>query len=158
MRILVVESRRAVRCAVACCLGSIASAVDEASTAEDGRRLAATGDYQLIILDTHMLDTPMGKSDTMTLPSDLRTAGVRARILLLSPVSSRIDLSTSYQSGADDLLGIPFEFDELLSRAQMLLRRGDSPGTAVLRCGDLELDPVCRRGQTLRQAAQSLPA
>ncbi len=52
------------------------------------------------------------------------------------------------QGGADDYLGKPFAFSELLARMEALLRRGASrplEESAVLRVADLELDLLRRR-------------
>ncbi len=52
------------------------------------------------------------------------------------------------QGGADDYLGKPFAFSELLARMEALLRRGASRPlgeSAVLRVADLELDLLRRR-------------
>jgi two-component system response regulator PhoP len=44
------------------------------------------------------------------------------------------------QSGADDYVTKPFQFEEVLARVQALLRRSGGWSQAVQRCGDIELD------------------
>jgi two-component system OmpR family response regulator len=51
--------------------------------------------------------------------------------------------------GADDYLAKPFSLEEFLARVRALIRRGAAPRPAVLRVGDLALDPAThevRRG------------
>jgi len=47
--------------------------------------------------------------------------------------------------GADDYLAKPFAFSELLARLRALIRRGPGERPAVLRVGDLALDPASHR-------------
>jgi two-component system OmpR family response regulator len=48
-------------------------------------------------------------------------------------------------SGADDYLGKPFSFAELLARLRALTRRSVSERPAVLEVGSLRLDPATRQ-------------
>jgi two-component system OmpR family response regulator len=45
-------------------------------------------------------------------------------------------------TGADDYLPKPFSLEEFLARVRALIRRGAAPRPAVLRVGDLALDPA----------------
>jgi DNA-binding response OmpR family regulator len=49
------------------------------------------------------------------------------------------------EAGADDYMGKPFEVDEFVARVRALLRRAS--GFALLRCGDLQIDPVARQAK-----------
>jgi two-component system copper resistance phosphate regulon response regulator CusR len=56
------------------------------------------------------------------------------------------DRVTGLDSGADDYLAKPFEFEELLARLRALLRRrGEQVDAARLTVADLELDPTTQR-------------
>jgi DNA-binding response OmpR family regulator len=63
-------------------------------------------------------------------------------VLVLTARGSVEDRVTGLDAGADDYLGKPFAFVELLARVRALLRRGDSMVPTVLHVADLELDPV----------------
>ncbi len=80
---------------------------------------------------------------------ELRAEGVRLPVLLLTARDRIEDKVEGLDAGADDYLTKPFEFSELTARIRALLRRGGGGAPAVLRAGDLELDPAThevRRG------------
>jgi DNA-binding response OmpR family regulator len=81
-------------------------------------------------------------------------AGSDMPILLLTAKTGVPDRVTGLDSGADDYLVKPFNFDELLARVRALLRRRQRTATPqVLRFGKLSLDAAARQvaydGQTL---------
>jgi DNA-binding response OmpR family regulator len=66
-------------------------------------------------------------------------------ILMLTAAGAIEDLVEGLSLGADDYLAKPFRFAELVARIRALARRSVPRPPPVLRYGDLELDPACRR-------------
>jgi DNA-binding response OmpR family regulator len=64
------------------------------------------------------------------------------------------DKVAGLDSGADDYLTKPFEFDELLARVRALVRRGHGTKNPILRTHDLAIDTATR---TVTRAGRSIP-
>jgi two-component system response regulator MprA len=94
--------------------------------------------------DVLLLDVMMPFVDGLTVARKLRERGDRTPILMLTARQETPDRVAGLDAGADDYLPKPFELDELLARVRALLRRSDHSDSAVLRCGDLLLDPARR--------------
>jgi two-component system OmpR family response regulator len=77
---------------------------------------------------------------------------------MLTARDSVEDRVAGLDTGADDYLVKPFAFAELLARLRALARRGELERPAVLRVGDLTLDPatreVGRRGTSIELSAK----
>jgi DNA-binding response OmpR family regulator len=65
-------------------------------------------------------------------------------VLVLTARDTVADRVAGLDSGADDYLVKPFDLAELTARVRALLRRGSGQAEAVLRHGDLVLDPAAR--------------
>ena len=65
-------------------------------------------------------------------------------ILMLTAKGTLADKVTGLNSGADDYLVKPFEFDELLARLRALLRRRQPKAGGLLRFGDVSLNTATR--------------
>ncbi len=117
--------------------------VDSCLDGRSGFSMASRGHYGLIILDRMLPDM-----DGTSVLKKLRGAGIYTPVLLLTALDSLQDKIDGFQAGADDYLTKPFHIEELLARAEALLRRPASlQGEASLSCYDLILD---RNGHTLR--------
>lgn len=116
--------------------------VDLASRSGEALERVRAIEYGLIILDRMLPD-----GDGIDLCRKLRQEGNVGRILMLTARDARQDRVDGLKSGADDYLTKPFGFDELLARMEALLRRGRpvAPADAVLRVGELTLDPASRK-------------
>jgi DNA-binding response OmpR family regulator len=105
----------------------------------DGKTVGAVAsdeDFDLMILD---LGLP-GK-DGLTVLRELRRAGVRLPVIVLTARSDPHDRVVGLEVGADDYLAKPFHFEELVARVRARLRGdGGVRELAQLRVGDVALD------------------
>jgi two-component system, OmpR family, response regulator len=115
--------------------------IETAQTAVQGLNLARRNDFALVILDRMLPDM-----DGIEICRQLRQEQVDVRILMLTARDALADKVGGLQAGADDYLTKPFSFDEFVARVEALLRRGSlQRHEALLRVGDLTLDPVSHR-------------
>ena len=66
-------------------------------------------------------------------------------MLMLTARAGVPDRIAGLDAGADDYLTKPFDIDELLARLRALRRRATIEEDAIVRVGDLEVDPRSRR-------------
>ena len=135
MRILLVEDESRVAGFIAKGLREQAYAVDVARDGEQAVYQAAVNSYDLVILDV-MLPLKSGH----TVCRELRAAGFRAPILMLTARDAVDDRVAGLDSGADDYLTKPFDFKELLARLRALARRPQGLRPQVLRVADLSIN------------------
>ncbi len=112
----------------------------ETNAAYDGKtgmKMAANGNYDLIILD---LNLPIKSGYDIC--KELRSKNNMTPILMLTALSTTEDKLNGFESGADDYLVKPFEFRELLARIKALLKRSlqNSRTGNILKVSDLELN------------------
>ncbi len=107
--------------------------------------------------DLVILDVMMPGLDGNEVAKRLRRTG-NVPILLLTARGTVADKVTGLDSGADDYLVKPFDFDELLARIRALLRRGQANEGETLRFSDITLDSgtmeVRRGGVPIELTAQ----
>lgn len=121
--------------------------VDLARNGIDGRHLALTGDYDLLILDVMLPDL-----DGWQIVQSVRARELAVPVLFLTARDSVADRVKGLELGADDYLVKPFAFVELLARVRTLLRRGTSAVTADrIQVADLVLDLARRRASRAGQ-------
>ena len=99
----------------------------------------ADGAYGLVLLD---LGLP--RKSGLDLLKEVRRAGNKVRVLIVTARDAVADRVAGLDAGADDYLVKPFSLDELAARMRALLRRDVAREDNVLRNGDLALDPVAR--------------
>lgn len=106
----------------------------------DGIKQAMEGDYSLIILDVML-----PKKDGLAVVRELREAGKRIPVLMLTAKAATEDVVSGLDAGSDDYLTKPFAFAELTARVRALLRREGQDRGAEIRYADLRLDPVTHK-------------
>jgi two-component system OmpR family response regulator len=141
MRILVVEDDKDVAGFVVKGLREAGHTVEHADNGRDGLFLAASENFDAIILD-RMLP---GGIDGLRLLETLRAQDNATPVVFLSALGQVDDRVKGLKAGGDDYLTKPFAFAELLARVEALTRRGKSDGpTTRLNVGDLEMDLLSR--------------
>ena len=142
MRILVIEDDREAASYLVKALGEAGHVADSAYDGRGGLRAARTAeDYDVLVVD-RMLP----KRDGLSLIAELRAAGNRVPVLILSALGQVDDRVTGLRAGGDDYLPKPYAFSELLARVEVLGRRSaPKEAETVYRVADLELDRLARK-------------
>ncbi|MBI1911861.1 MAG: response regulator transcription factor [Deltaproteobacteria bacterium] len=141
MRILVIEDEKKVAAFVKRGLEQESYAVDVVYDGVEGQHYAEVNEYDAIILDI-MLPLKSG----LDVLKEIKAAGVKTPVLLLTARDSVEDRVKGLNLGADDYLTKPFAFEELLARLRVLMRRGGY-GSPMLKFADLVLDPATRKAK-----------
>lgn len=139
VRVLLIEDSERLSGALAVGLRQEGFAVDVALDGAGGMHLGASGQHDIILLD---LGLPV--IDGMTVLRRLRASGSRAHVLILTARDAPNDIVAGLDAGADDYMTKPFLWPELRARLRALVRRRFDHKEAVLRAGELELDPRSR--------------
>ena len=137
MRILVVEDEHKIANSVRKGLEQESYAVDVAYDGEYGYDLAATEDYDVVVLDLLL-----PKLDGLEICQKLRQENVHTPILILTAKGQLGDKVEGLNAGADDYLVKPFAFAELLARIRALTRRPKDALSTILTAKDLSLDTL----------------
>ncbi|HEY9841902.1 MAG TPA: response regulator transcription factor [Candidatus Obscuribacterales bacterium] len=135
MRILLIEDELKLSNLIAKGLREEAYVVDQVFDGEQGEVQAFMQEHDLIILDLML-----PRRDGMSICAQLRRERVLTPILMLSARAQVEDRVQGLNLGADDYLGKPFEFDELLARVRALLRRQSPVRATTLQAGELVMD------------------
>jgi DNA-binding response OmpR family regulator len=139
VRVLVVEDERLLADAIARGLRRESMAVDVAYDGGQAWERIGVHDYDVAVLDR---DLPGVHGDELC--RRIVAAGGATRILMLTAASEVGDRVAGLSLGADDYLGKPFAFSELVARVRALGRRAMPPVPPVLEAAGVRLDPARR--------------
>jgi len=139
MRVLLAEDEPRVAAAIARGLRRHGAAVDVAGDGAGALYNARVHPYDVVVLDR---DLPEVHGDDVC--RALNAEQPELKILMLTAARTTDDLVTGLALGADDYLGKPFRFAELVARVHALARRAGVARPPVLVRGDVELDPARR--------------
>jgi DNA-binding response OmpR family regulator len=110
-----------------------------AADGPEGLWRAREGGYDLVLLDL-MLPGMNG----YRVCAEMRRAGVRTPVLVLTAKDGDLDEAEALDTGADDYLRKPFSFPVLVARIHALLRRASLGDPPPLEVGNLRLDDRAR--------------
>lgn len=146
MRVLLVEDEKSLAKTIKQGLEEEGFSVDMSHDGEEGCFMAENYPYDALVLDV-MLPA----MDGFTILAHLRKHGSDIPVLMLTARSGVDDRIKGLNTGADDYLPKPFDFNELLARLRAIIRRKGGSASPVIKIADLEIDPgaraVTRAGQ-----------
>ena len=141
MRILIAEDEKAIAEEVWSHLERAGYVVEVVGDGETAWFQGETEDYDGIVID---LGLP--RLDGLSVIRNLRRAGCRSAILVLTARGAWMERVAGIDAGADDYLPKPFHGEELVARLGAILRRSQGHTTPLIEIGGLRLDT---RGMTL---------
>ncbi|GLZ81611.1 transcriptional regulatory protein CutR [Actinorhabdospora filicis] len=139
MRILVAEDTEALAAVLAEGLRDQGMAVDVAPDGAEALARVGVNSYDVVVLDR---DLPGVHGDDVC--RILTEREDRPMVLMLTAAAAPGDRVSGLSLGADDYLGKPFHFPELVLRVHALARRRPGARPRVLRAAGIELDPLRR--------------
>ena len=139
MKILLVEDEQSLASIIQKGLAEENYTVDVCHDGETGLSMGGSRAYDGIILDLMIPGL-----DGISLLNTLREKGIETPVLILSARDTLEDKIKGLDTGADDYLTKPFEFEELLARLRAMTRRGAPEKRTILKIHDLEIDTASR--------------
>ena len=139
MRLLVVEDDPGLGSVLERGLREAGYVVDLVDDGEVALGYLRSYEYAVCILDWRL----PGRSGLEVLDW-ARRQGIVVPVLMLTARDAPSDRVAALDAGADDYLVKPFDYSELLARLRALQRRPPAALPALLRLGDVELDPSTR--------------
>jgi DNA-binding response OmpR family regulator len=139
MRVLVVEDQAELADDIADGLRDQGIGADVAYDGPTGIEKALINSYDVVVLDR---DLPKVHGDAVC--ATLAGSASAARILMLTAANTVGDRVQGLNLGADDYLGKPFAFEELVARVRTLARRSPAAAPVIVR-GDIVFDRARRR-------------
>lgn len=139
MKLLLVEDEQKIAQFVCAGFREQGCLIDHCDNGNEGFELANQGAYDVIVLDIML----PGR-DGLSILKSLRKAGNATPVILLTARNELDDRIEGLTLGADDYLAKPFFVEELIVRAQALLRRVSGERQNKLTVGELTLDRISR--------------
>jgi DNA-binding response OmpR family regulator len=126
--------------------------VDTAADGEVALDKLFENPYDLVVLDIML-----PKADGMTVLREMRAAGIRTPVLMLTARGAVEDKVKGLDYGADDYLAKPFAMAELMARIRSLFRRSGEQTDSVLTVRDVALDTKTREVRSQGRIVELTP-
>lgn len=140
MRLLVVEDEVKMAHSLERGLKAEGYVVDVAFDSDAAQVMLQSNTYDALLLDWMI----PGELDGPALIKQLRDQKNHVPVILLTARTAVGDRVHGLDAGADDYLGKPFSFDELLARVRALLRRPRPTSDSIQTIGSLSIDSVSK--------------
>ena len=135
MRILIAEDEKDMNRLIKKTLEKEGYGVDSCFDGEEALYYLEHTEY-----DAAILDIMMPKQDGLSVLKTIRKKGLELPVMFLTAKDSIPDRVLGLDSGADDYLIKPFDFDELLARIRSMTRKRTPHSSSILTVADLTLD------------------
>ena len=135
MKILVVEDERDLNRIITKHLKKNNYSVDSCFDGQEALDFISYSEYDLIITDIMMPNV-----DGYEFIDKLRANKNSTPVIMLTAKDTLEDKIVGLDSGADDYIVKPFEFDELLARIRVLMRRNYGLATNIIQIEEVTLD------------------
>lgn len=135
MRLLLVEDNQKLSSYIKKGLENHSYAIDCVFDGEAAEKQIIYGEYDLIILDILL-----PKKDGITVCKNIREKNINTPVLMLTAKGEIEDRIMGLDSGADDYLAKPFNFNELLARIRALLRRPKEKKEEIIIAQNISID------------------
>ena len=152
MKILLVEDDQRLGKLIKDYLMPESEQIDLISNGAEIRDQLAVNDYDILILDVML-----PKKNGIDICRELRAENIDIAILFITALNTQNDKIRAFESGADDYLTKPFDFQELLLRVKALLRRDKKEEINSLKWGDLVMIPIEKKVYFLEQELTLTP-
>lgn len=139
MRLLLIEDNPRLAALIQAGLAKEGFFSDVVNGVAEGLSALSTTHFSLVILDLGLPD-----GDGLSILQHLRGKGATTPVLVLTARQSISEKVKGLDQGADDYLGKPFAFDELLARIRALLRRPPTYLGNQLMLGGMILDTASK--------------
>jgi DNA-binding response OmpR family regulator len=137
MRILLVEDDDMLGSALKKALERHAYGVDWVTDGEAAIETLIPSPFAAVVLDINL-----PKRSGLEVLADMRRRKNLTPVLMLTARDTRQQKVEGLDAGADDYLVKPFDLDELLARLRALIRRSAGRAEALLKSGDIEMEPA----------------
>lgn len=135
MRLLLVEDEVEMARALMAVLVQQKHIVDHMTSIENAREALLSNVHDAVILDRQLPD-----GDGLALLREMRDAGDKTPVIVLTAQNEPGERVDGLDDGADDYLGKPFLADELMARLRAVVRRSESYISKVFAEGNVEID------------------
>jgi len=136
MKILIVEDTQDLAVSLTRFLAAKNISAEVSFDGADGLYKASTKYYDAIVLDINL-----PKKDWLQVCQELREKEKDVPIIMLTSRSTKEDMITGLDAGADDYLVKPFDYDVLVARLQALTRRNlKNKSTTTLEIWEYHID------------------